>query len=96
MPPTESERVHSNCPTCQCEPKRLGRVILYPPNRLLYGECGTCGKVRWASETWAHHRGSWTPTRREHCGCCKAACPTHTREALAQERVRMCGEPPSN
>lgn len=80
----ESERVHKGCPTCQCESRKSGRTVIYPPNRILYGECSDCGKVRWISETWMYHAKAWTPIRREHCGCCRGGCPTHDREALGR------------
>lgn len=86
MPSIEPERVHRDCPTCQCEPKRSGRVVLYPPNRILYGECEQCRKVRWVAEIWTHRKGSWTPVQRQHCGCCPPDCPTHDRKALAREK----------
>lgn len=76
------EQVHSDCPTCQCEPKRSGKVVLYPPNRILNGFCETCQKARWMSEVWTYRKGSWTPLQVDHCDCCTKDCPTHSREAL--------------
>jgi hypothetical protein len=76
------ERVHKGCPTCTCEEVRE-RTIVYPPNLILYGSCGGadgCGKVKWQSETWTRRNGSWTPTRKTHCGCCREGCHGHTRE----------------
>lgn len=86
MPLGDPERLHKNCPSCQCESRKLGRVVLYPPNRILHGECPACGKVRWISEIWTYRDGSWNPLQREHCGCCDPGCPTHSREALGGAR----------
>ncbi len=75
------DRLHKACPTCTCQSKKP-HTIVYPPNLLFYGACGSldgCGKVRWQSETWTYHDGSWTPSRRTHCGCCPEGCFGHER-----------------
>lgn len=79
-----SERVHRSCPTCTCEQDRYPYTIVYAPNAILYGTCGGpavggCGQVKWQSETWTKHKGSITPARKTHCGCCRLPCPGHVK-----------------
>lgn len=60
-----------HCSTCTCEPKSGVHLCVYPPNRILYGSCETCGQVHWQTELarWSA-RGGWMPVRSLHCGCC--------------------------
>lgn len=60
-----------HCSTCTCEPKSGIHLCVYPPNRILYGSCETCGQVHWQTELyrWSGADG-WVPERSRHCGCC--------------------------
>lgn len=78
-----SDRVHKSCPTCTCDAP-YPHTTVYAPNASLYGTCGSgygCGQVKWQSELWTKRGESITPTRKEHCGCCKMPCQGHAKGA---------------